>query len=187
MFRILVPLCRCWGGHGFDSQWVLRFFNWPNPSSRIMALGSTQPLTEISTRNLTGDKGRPAPNADNLTAVSRLSRKWASTSCKPMGSTFCYRDSFTFFMEILMICGYMLVVLMGTCRPTWMVYSFGVFLFAVLWGRGVCLWRCVRCLVEVWLRCFWCDVSHYVVMRCCDRWTYLHIRNYETLALCRPE
>jgi hypothetical protein len=28
------------------------FFNLPNPSSRTMALESTQPLTEISTRNL---------------------------------------------------------------------------------------------------------------------------------------
>jgi hypothetical protein len=31
-----------------------------NPSSRIMALGSIQPLTEMSTRNLPGGKGRPA-------------------------------------------------------------------------------------------------------------------------------
>jgi hypothetical protein len=30
------------------------FFNWPNPSSRTMALGSTQPLTEMSIRNLRG-------------------------------------------------------------------------------------------------------------------------------------
>jgi hypothetical protein len=30
------------------------FFNLPNPSSRTMALGSTQPLTEMSTRNLPG-------------------------------------------------------------------------------------------------------------------------------------
>jgi hypothetical protein len=29
----------------------LDFFNWPNPSSRTMALGSTQPLTEMSTGN----------------------------------------------------------------------------------------------------------------------------------------
>jgi hypothetical protein len=29
-------------------------FDWPNPSSRSMALGSTQPLTEVSTRNLLG-------------------------------------------------------------------------------------------------------------------------------------
>jgi hypothetical protein len=34
-----------------------------------MALGSTQPLTERSTRNLPGDKGRPARKADNLTAI----------------------------------------------------------------------------------------------------------------------
>jgi hypothetical protein len=27
------------------------FLNWPNPSGRTMALGSTQPLTEMSTRN----------------------------------------------------------------------------------------------------------------------------------------
>jgi hypothetical protein len=31
-------------------------FNLPNPSSRTMALGSTQPLTEMSTRNLPGGK-----------------------------------------------------------------------------------------------------------------------------------
>jgi hypothetical protein len=34
-----------------------------------MALGSTQPLTEMSTRNLPQGNGRPARNADNLTAV----------------------------------------------------------------------------------------------------------------------
>jgi hypothetical protein len=45
------------------------FFNWPNPSSRTMALGSTQPLTEMSTRNIPEDKGRPARKADNLTAI----------------------------------------------------------------------------------------------------------------------
>jgi hypothetical protein len=34
-----------------------------------MALGSTQPLTEMSTRNILGCKGRPARKADNLTVV----------------------------------------------------------------------------------------------------------------------
>jgi hypothetical protein len=34
-----------------------------------MALGSTQPLTEMSTRNLPGGKGRPAREADNLTII----------------------------------------------------------------------------------------------------------------------
>jgi hypothetical protein len=35
-----------------------------------MVLGSIQPLTEMSTRNLSGGKGRPARKADNLTAIS---------------------------------------------------------------------------------------------------------------------
>jgi hypothetical protein len=54
-------------GRGFNSDEVIGFFNWPNPSSRIMALGSTQPLTEMSTRNLLGGKVRPARKAENLT------------------------------------------------------------------------------------------------------------------------
>jgi hypothetical protein len=45
------------------------FFNFPNSSNRTMALGSTQPLTEMSTRNLPGGKGLPARNADILTAI----------------------------------------------------------------------------------------------------------------------
>jgi hypothetical protein len=65
------------------------FFSWPSPSSRTMALASTQPLTEISIRNLPGFKGRPVREADNLTAI-----------CEPIlenvgASTACYRDSFT--------------------------------------------------------------------------------------------
>ena len=31
---------------------VIGIFHWLNPSGRIMALGSTQPLTEMSTRNI---------------------------------------------------------------------------------------------------------------------------------------
>jgi hypothetical protein len=34
-----------------------------------MALGSTQPVTEMSTRNFPGGKGRPARRADKLTAI----------------------------------------------------------------------------------------------------------------------
>jgi hypothetical protein len=34
-----------------------------------MTLGSSQPVTEISTKNLPGRKGQPVPKADNLTAV----------------------------------------------------------------------------------------------------------------------
>jgi hypothetical protein len=45
------------------------FFNLPNPSGRTMALGSTQPLAKISTRNLPGGKKRPARMANNLAAI----------------------------------------------------------------------------------------------------------------------
>jgi hypothetical protein len=47
----------------------LDFFNLPNPSSRTMALGSTQPLAEMSTRNFPGGKKRAARKADNLAAI----------------------------------------------------------------------------------------------------------------------
>jgi hypothetical protein len=56
-----------------ESRWEVQvpdevdFFNLPNTSSRTMALGSTQPLTEMSTRNL--GKGRPARKTYNLTAI----------------------------------------------------------------------------------------------------------------------
>jgi hypothetical protein len=45
------------------------FFNVPNFSNSIMALGSTQILTEMSTMNIPGGKGRPARKADNLTTI----------------------------------------------------------------------------------------------------------------------
>jgi hypothetical protein len=70
-----------------------------------MAPGSTHPLTEMSTRNLPGGKGRPARKADNLTAICelivykmweprRLTTLWARTAC--------YRDSFTLFFTTFM-------------------------------------------------------------------------------------
>jgi hypothetical protein len=51
---------------------VIQFLNCPNPSSSTIALGSTQPLTEMSTVNLPGGKGQPACKADNLTAICEL-------------------------------------------------------------------------------------------------------------------
>jgi hypothetical protein len=47
---------------------VTGFFNLPNTSGHIMDLGSTQPLTEMSIRNLPGGKGRTAREAD-ITAI----------------------------------------------------------------------------------------------------------------------
>jgi hypothetical protein len=48
---------------------VTGIFNWPNPSSGNMALGSTQPLTEMCTRNLPGGKEQPARKTVNLVAI----------------------------------------------------------------------------------------------------------------------
>jgi hypothetical protein len=45
------------------------FFKLPNPSSSTMALGPTQPLTEMSTRTLPAGKKWPARRADNLTTI----------------------------------------------------------------------------------------------------------------------
>jgi hypothetical protein len=53
-----------------------------------MALGFTQPLTEMNTRNLPGGKGWPARKADDLTAICEpfcLENMKASTSHNPMG------------------------------------------------------------------------------------------------------
>jgi hypothetical protein len=52
-----------------------------------MALRSTQPLTEMSTRNISWGGGVKAAGADNLTTfMSRLSKNLgASTSCSPKG------------------------------------------------------------------------------------------------------
>jgi hypothetical protein len=52
-----------------------------------MALGSTQPLTEMNTRNLPGGKELPPLNADNLTLIFEpivWENMGAKTSQNPM-------------------------------------------------------------------------------------------------------
>jgi hypothetical protein len=66
---LIEAICYKPEGRWFDSRWGNRFFNWLHPSSCTMALGSAQPLTEMSTSNLLGGKGRSSRNADNLTAI----------------------------------------------------------------------------------------------------------------------
>jgi hypothetical protein len=45
------------------------FFKLPIPFIHIIALGFTQPLTEMSTRNSFWDKALPMRKANNLTAI----------------------------------------------------------------------------------------------------------------------
>jgi hypothetical protein len=65
-----------------------------------MALGSTQPLTEMSTRNLAGGKRLLACKADNLIAICELvvyKMREARRLTTIWASTVCYRDTFTVF------------------------------------------------------------------------------------------
>jgi hypothetical protein len=83
-----------------------------------MALGSTKPLTEISTRNLPGVKGgrrvrltTPSPSVRRLCSKiwerRRLTNLWASTAC--------YRDSFTVLLRMLLT--YLLNLLTHGAEP----------------------------------------------------------------------
>jgi hypothetical protein len=76
-----------------------RHFSWPKPSSRTMALGSTQRLTEMSTRNLPGCNGRPTRKADKFSVIceSTLYRKmWEPRRLTTLWAFMaCYRDRFT--------------------------------------------------------------------------------------------
>jgi hypothetical protein len=65
-----------------------------------MALRSTRPLTEMSTRNIPGGEGRPARKADNLTAICEpiVYKMWKPQHLTALWvSTARYRDSFTFY------------------------------------------------------------------------------------------
>jgi hypothetical protein len=58
-----------WNVVGSIPHEVIGFFNLSNPSSCTVAMESTQPLIEMTTRNLPGDKVRLACEADNLITI----------------------------------------------------------------------------------------------------------------------
>jgi hypothetical protein len=96
---------------------IIGFFNWPNPSSRTMVLGSTQPLTEMSTRNLPGGvKGDRCIKLTNLSpSVSRLCEPRRLTTLWP--SAVCHRNSFTFFVW-LYVPNYVVMLIRSTASQT---------------------------------------------------------------------
>jgi hypothetical protein len=86
------------------------FFNLSNPSSRTMSLGSTQPLTEMGTRSLTGGKKRPARRADNLCRYlcAECLKMWplatlrASTACTGITLPLSYHKDGDEFLDRIM-------------------------------------------------------------------------------------
>jgi hypothetical protein len=105
------------------------FFNLPNPLSRTMAVGSTWPLTEMSTRNLSGGGG--GDRRIRLTilppSVSRSSRRCGSLDLShPYGPTWPVIGTalsfFTFMPKILFF-------LYGTTDQCGFL-NFGIFLCA---------------------------------------------------------
>jgi hypothetical protein len=72
------------------------FFNSPNPSSPTMAVGSTQPLTKMSTRNLLGSKsGRRVGLTTLPPSMNRMSENVGVSSCtNPKRLHDLYRDNF---------------------------------------------------------------------------------------------
>jgi hypothetical protein len=70
--KMVAELCHKPKRSGFESRWS----HSSNSSSRALTLGFTQPLIEMSTKNLSGGKARPARKAETLPpSVSRLYRK----------------------------------------------------------------------------------------------------------------
>jgi hypothetical protein len=76
----------------------VNIFNLRNPSSRTMNLGSTQPLTEMSTRNLPGVKKQRVVGLATLPpSVSGMFENVGDlTYRKPKGIRDVYRDNFLF-------------------------------------------------------------------------------------------
>jgi hypothetical protein len=68
--------------------------------------GSTQPLTEMSTRNLPAGKGWPVRKADNLTAICEpiVWKMWEPRRLTTLrASAACLRNRFAFFIVIVLI------------------------------------------------------------------------------------
>jgi hypothetical protein len=95
---LVESICYETEGRGFDSRQDLWGFHLTQSFQLYFGHESTQPLTEMSTRNLLGAKGKPVRKADNLTAicVSIVYKMWEPRRFTTLwASTACYRVSFT--------------------------------------------------------------------------------------------
>jgi hypothetical protein len=70
---------------------IIGIFNLLNPSSRIMALRSTQPIREMSARNLPGGKGWLVCKAKNCSVI-QLYRRFEGTYCLNIVAYLCVCD-----------------------------------------------------------------------------------------------
>ena len=80
----------------------LEIFHWHNPSDRTMTLGSTHPLTEMSTRNISWRYKRPVHIADNHTIIPS-SRADCLETWEPElpGILMAYSDLFYFLLHVV--------------------------------------------------------------------------------------
>jgi hypothetical protein len=74
--QVVVYCATNWNIMGSIPDEVIRFLNSPNPSRHTTDLASTQPLTEMSARNLLGGKGGQCVRLTSQPSVNQLSRKW---------------------------------------------------------------------------------------------------------------
>ena len=123
-----------WLRHCAESRKVARsipdgvtgIFRWHNPSGRTMALGLTQPLTEMSTRNISWGKKRPVSRTDKLTTfMCRLC--WnlgASTSWNPQGLSRPVMGLFHLFYLYSLQTGFKMSSPFGQCKTMPLVSIF---------------------------------------------------------------
>jgi len=80
-------LCYKSEGRWFDPSWCQWIFHWhKNPSDRTMALGSSQPLTEMNTRSISWGKGGRCVRQTTYHHPVSLSRNLGTlTSWNPLG------------------------------------------------------------------------------------------------------
>jgi hypothetical protein len=137
----------CWG---FESWWGEFLFNPPNPSSRTMTLGSTQPLTEMNRNEYQESSwglksGWRARLTTLPSSMGRLSREnlGPSTSTILWAFTTCYRDSFTFTLRYPLpsttSCGNVTSLSPSSGRAK-ILSSFRPQTWSTFWGSWVCMY-----------------------------------------------